>query len=153
MNKVFLSSRSSGSNKGDRFVKNCSLDYSNIKKIPLNSVFLSFLLHGIWFFFFFFFCLSFIKETDFTALCFLKVTDCLEILAWRSFWSNKFPLPCVTMGNAPILTEKSKQMLQHPFHEVPCRRDPVILSLSGKFLDSAWTHAECEPGYWTLLAN
>lgn len=57
------------------------------------------------------------------------------------------------MGNAPTLTEKSKQMSKHLFREVPCRRDPVILSLSGKFLDSAWTHAQCEPGFWTLLAN
>ena len=31
-----------------------------------------------------------------------------------------------------------------------CRKDPVILGLSGKFLG---THTECEPGYWTLLAK
>ena len=41
-----------------------------------------------------------------------------------------------TLG-APTLTEKSKQTSKHLFHEVLCRRDPVILSLSGKFLDSA----------------
>ena len=28
-----------------------------------------------------------------------------------------------------------------------CRRDPVILGLFGKFLDTAGTYTECEPGY------
>ena len=29
----------------------------------------------------------------------------------------------------------------------------MILGLSGKFLDTSGTHDECEPGYWTLLAE
>ena len=34
-----------------------------------------------------------------------------------------------------------------------CRRNPVILGLSGKCLDTAQTHTECEAGSWTLLAK
>lgn len=34
-----------------------------------------------------------------------------------------------------------------------CERDPVSLGLSGKFLDSAGTRPECEPGYWALVAK
>jgi len=29
----------------------------------------------------------------------------------------------------------------------------MSLGLSGKFLDSAGTHPECEPGYWALVAK
>ena len=34
-----------------------------------------------------------------------------------------------------------------------CRKDPVILGLSGKFLDTSGTHTECEPEYQILLAK
>ena len=43
----------------------------------------------------FFFFLPFIhwRNIDFTTFCLLRVTDCLEILAWRSFLSTNFPSP------------------------------------------------------------
>ena len=104
-------------------------------------------------FFFFFFAFHSLKEHRFHSILFAESNRLLGNSCLKVISKYQFPLPCVPIGKAPTLTEKSKQTSKHLFHEVLCRRDPVILSLSGKFLDSAWTHTEYEPGHWTLLAK
>ena len=58
----------------------------------------------------------------------------------------------LVLGSTSVaLGKDSPQQDSHFRVNVPssylCRRDPVILGLLGKFLDTSGTHTECEPGY------
>lgn len=49
-------------------------------------------------------------------------------------------------GLGEVLTSRLTLQSKFPSRYL-CRRDPVILGLFGKFLDTTETHTECQPGY------
>ena len=93
------------------------------------------------------------RSITFPAFCVLRVTHCLKMLACRSFFSNNFPWLCHHREGTHTQREKQTNIQMSVPSSFLCRRDPVILGLSGKFLDTAGTETECEPGSWTLLAK
>ena len=88
------------------------------------------------------------RNIAFPAFCFLRVTHCLKMFAWKSFFSNNFPWLCYHREGPHTHKEKQTNIQTSVPSSFLCRRDPMILVLSGKFLDTAGTHTECEPGYW-----
>ena len=102
-------------------------------------------------------CFHHWKNIAFPAFCLLRITHCLKMLAWRYFSVTISP-DCVTIGKVPTLTGK-KTNIQTSVPNITffffffCRRDPVILGLSGNFLDTTGTHPECEPAYRTLVVK
>ena len=86
------------------------------------------------------------RNIAFPAFCVLRVTHCLKMLAWRSFFSNNFPWLCHHREGTHTHREKQTNIQTSVPSSFLCRRDPVILGLSGKFLGTSGTQTECEPG-------
>lgn len=83
--------------------------------------------------------LPFFKEHSFR--CHVgRVIHCLKTLLWGQFSGSNFP-DGVAIGKAPTIT--GNQHSKRLFHQVfSCRRHPVWLGLSGKYLDTE-TQPEC----------
>ena len=57
------------------------------------------------------------RKMAFSIFCMLRVTDCLEILVWASFFKASSP-EAVTIGRGPTLTGKVKATSKSLFHHV-----------------------------------
>ena len=84
-----------------------------------------------------------LRNIAFEASCVGRVTHRLKTLALRSIFSSNFPWwgGC---REGPHNHRVSKQTSKCLFHRFPCRRHPVWLGLSGKYLDTVETQPECE---------
>ena len=88
------------------------------------------------------------RNIAFPAFCFLRVTQCLKM------FGNNFPWLCHHREEPHTHKEKQTNIQTSVPSSFLCRRDPMILVLSEKFLDIARTHTvnvdtECEPGVLT----
>ena len=81
------------------------------------------LLTDAWKHFLLFFSFAFhsSKEHRFHSILFAKSNRLLGNSCLKVISKYQFPLPCVPIGKAPTLTEKSKQTSKHLFHEALCR--------------------------------
>ena len=93
------------------------------------------------------------KNIAFPAFCVLRVTHCLKTLAWKSFFSSNFIWRCDRREGPQSHRERQTNIQTSLPSHFLCSGDPESLGLSGKFLDTAGTHPECEPGHQTLVAK
>ena len=82
------------------------------------------------------------RSINFPVFCVLRVTHCLKILAWRSFFSNNFPWLCYHMEGTHTQREKQTSIQTYVPSSFFCRRDPVICLSVWKIL------GYCRDTYW-----
>ena len=93
------------------------------------------------------------RNIAFPAFCVLRVTHCLKTLARKSFFSSNFIWQCDCREGPRSHRERQTNIQTSLPSRFLCRGDPKSLGLPGKFLDTAGTHPDCEPGYRTLGAK
>ena len=94
-----------------------------------------------------------LRNIGFPAFCVLRVTHSLKTLTCRSFFSSNFLWRCEGREGSHTHRERQNNINTSVPSHYFCRRDPLTLGLSGKFVDTAGTRHECELGYMNLVAK
>ena len=93
------------------------------------------------------------RNLSFPAFCILRVTHCLNMLAYWSLFSGNFPWGSDHSEEPHNHREGQTNTQKFVQSRFLFRKDPVSLGLSGNFLENEGTHPECEPGYQILVAK